>query len=98
MKLRKYLAMVPLGVVASIAYAQTMNCTTQIVPCSGPEVLTGWGCSSGCPPSSQGCCAYSLYRVNCDEGPDQWYEVRNCFEVRHCAVIVIPKQYECTVL
>ncbi len=98
MKLKSYLAMVPLGIVASVAFAQAPWCVTEMVPCEGPEVVHGYGCSTSCPPSSQGCCAYTTYRVNCDVGQDQYYTVRNCWEVRHCAYIVIPKQFECTVL
>lgn len=98
MKLRNYLAMVPLGIVASIAYSQQVNCVTDAVPCTGPEWPLGWGCSTGCPPVIQGCCEYTTMRVNCDEGPDQFYNIRTCWEVRHCASIVIPRKYECTVL
>ncbi len=98
MKLRNYLAMVPLGIVASIAYSQTVYCTTDPIPCAGPQWPLGWGCSTGCPPVIQGCCSYTTYRVNCDVGPDQFYNVRNCQEVQHCGSIVIPRQFVCTVL
>ncbi len=97
MKLKTYMAMVPLGIVASLAVAE-VPCTSEVVPCEGPQVVQGYGCSTGCPPFSGGCCQYTTYRVNCDVGPDQYYTVRNCWEVKHCAWIVIPKRYECTVL
>jgi hypothetical protein len=97
MKLKTYLAMVPLGIVSAIAVAQ-VPCASEAVPCQGSEWPFSWGCSTGCPPYSGGCCEYTTYRVNCDEGPDQYYTIRTCWEVRNCKAIVIPRKYECTVL
>lgn len=98
MKVKTYLAMAALGVASAIALAGPVPCTTDEVPCAGSEWPQGWGCSTGCPPFSGGCCEYTTYRVNCDVGPDQYYTIRTCWEVKNCKSIVIPRQYECTVL
>jgi hypothetical protein len=97
MKLKTYLAMMPLGIVSAIAFAQ-VPCVSEAVPCEGSQAVHGFGCSTGCPPYSGGCCEYTTYRVNCDEGPDQYYTVRTCWEVKNCKPIVMPRKYECTVL
>jgi hypothetical protein len=99
MRILRYLAMVPLGIVASYGVAQSTNgCASEVVPCEGSQTVNGYGCSDGCPPFSGGCCEYTTYRVNCNEGPDQFYTVRNCWEVKHCDYIVIEKVFQCTVL
>jgi hypothetical protein len=98
MKKKLYLAMVPVGALASLAFANPVYCVSEMTPCFGDQTVNGHGCSTGCPPMSGGCCAYTEYRVDCEDGPDQFYRTRTCYEVRHCTWIVIPKQYECTVL
>ena len=97
MKIKHYLSMVPVGVLASIAMS-IPTCASQLPPCSGSQTVNGTGCNTGCPPFSSGCCAYTEFRVNCDEGPDQFYRERICYEIRTCQWLVIPKQFECSAL
>lgn len=94
MKISKYLAMVPLGLAAAYAYAQALPCVSEVVPCEGPQIENGWGCSTGCPPIDEGCCQYTQWRVNCYEGPDQFYTTRHCWEPLKCKTFA--NQFKCT--
>ena len=98
MKLKRLmlLALVGVGCACSVAFA--VDCVDDVVPCQGSQTVNGYGCSTGCPPANPnlGCCSYIDYRINCDQGPDQYYKTRTCSLVQNCHSIVVPKQYQCT--
>ncbi len=98
MKAKRISLLIGLGLALSATVSWAVDCVNDPVPCEGPEVLNGWGCSTGCPPSNPnvGCCLYEEFRVNCDEGPDQFYRKRTCFAASNCGPIVIPKKLQCT--
>lgn len=100
MKIKKYLVTVPIGLALSIATSFAVQpCTSDPVPCAGPQTINGYGCSTGCPPTypDDGCCAYTQYRVNCNSGPDQFYVVRGCEMVHTCGDPIGSKNFHCTV-
>ena len=98
MKLKRLLMLAVVGVVCSAAVTWAEDCILEPVPCLGTQTLNGYGCQTGCPPANPttGCCSYVEYRVNCDEGPDQFYRTHICSLVQHCGSVVIPLKKQCT--
>jgi hypothetical protein len=98
MKLIKLVTLSVVGIACAASLAWATDCVTDPVPCQGSQTVNGNGCSTGCPPANPnlGCCAYVEYRVNCDEGPDQYYRTRTCSLVQNCSTLVIPKLFLCT--
>jgi hypothetical protein len=98
MRIKRLLMLVVVGVIASATLSWAVDCVNDPVPCEGPEVLNGWGCGSGCPPTfpNDGCCSYQEFRVNCDEGPDQFYRKRSCAMLATCSAPMFPKALQCT--
>jgi hypothetical protein len=97
MRLKRIVAPVLVGLCAAAAFAPPANCAPDVVPCPGPWVVNGDGCNSGCPPTypNDGCCQYTEYRVNCDDGPDQFFRTRQCFLLKSCSDPINPKSYFC---
>lgn len=98
MKLKRISLLALVGLVCSVGISLAEDCIMEPVPCVGPETLNGWGCQTGCPPSNPnlGCCSYTEYRVDCEEGPDKFYRTHQCYLPQNCASVVIPKKYQCT--